>query len=88
MLTTSAKLAIVDTTQGMEVLCFANRLEAVRALMENARIAPNHEHYGCPAHEAAVKNIRDHCDLVLRDIAEDRAQDAAIARGEVEPEQA
>lgn len=88
MISTSDKVAVIDTTLGMEVLCFPNRLQAVLVMMESARIAPKHEHYGCPAHEAAIRKIREHCEIVLKAIEDDRALDAAIARGEIVPEQA
>jgi hypothetical protein len=86
MISTNAKVAIVDTALGMEVLCYGNRLEAVRALMENARIAPKDTYFGSPEHEAAVRNIRDHCDVVLKAIEKDRAEEEEIARGERRPE--
>lgn len=88
MISTSAKIALVDTTQGMEVLCFATRLEMVRVLMENARIAPKPDYFGAPSHEVAIRNIRDHCDAVLKAIEKDRSEEEEMARGERQPEQA
>lgn len=88
MISTSSKVILIDASLGTEVLCFKNRLEAVRALMENAGIAPVSEYYGSPSHEEAVKNIRAHCDVVLEAIYKDRAEDEAIERGDREPEQA
>ena len=71
----------------MEVQCFHTRLEMVRRLMEGAGIAPKPEYFGAPSHEKAIHDIRAHCDHVLRLIELDRAEEAAIAKGEAEPEQ-
>jgi hypothetical protein len=88
MISTSGKVAVIDTTLGMEVLCYSNRLETVLSMMESARIAPVPEYFGSVSHEDAVRNIREHCDVVLAAITADRVREAGIGSGEIEPEQA
>ncbi len=75
MISTHARIAVVDTTQSMEVMCFSSRMELVKVMLENARIAPKPEHYASPSHEAAVRDIRAHCDVVLAAIAKEQAED-------------
>lgn len=82
MISTNAKIAIVDTTQGMELLTFSNRLEAVCVLMENARIAPKPEYFASPSHEAAIRVIQKHCETVLKAIEKDRAEEDLIEHGQ------
>lgn len=82
MICTHKRIVIVDATSSTEVLCYASRMEAVCALMENTAIAPNPEYYASSSHEEAVRKIRDHCDVVLKAIKADQEEQAALERGE------